>query len=148
MNDKKDKGIIWKAAISLIFMVFFAGMAISMTMASRKGSRVVDRDYYTKGLHYNETSRPGALKWNIRSSLADGEIRFQLADASEKPLAGAAVTLTVAADKAPSQTLKLAETAAGTYSAACPADSGSELRGLLRIAHPDGVMETRVVIFR
>ena len=151
MSDAKEKGIVWKAAIGVIFLVFFTGMAISMTMAARKGSKVVDRDYYSKGLHYNETSRTGSqntAKWSISSRLTDGELRFHLTDATEKPLAGAALTLTMMADGVARQTIKLSETAPGIYSAPCPSGSGSELRGFLRIIQGSDVMETRVVIFR
>lgn len=151
MNSAKDNGLIWKAILCLIFLVFMIGMAISMTLAGRKGSKVVDRDYYSKGLHYNENSLRGdqnKAKWNIHSTLDDEQLRFNLTDASKMPLAGAAVTLTLIESDAAERTLKLTETSAGNYSVPFSTGTRSELRGLLRIAHSRGVMETWVVVLR
>ena len=152
MKQTKDKGIIWKAALCLLFAVFLVGMVLSMTIASRKGSKVVDREYYSHGLHYNETSKNSGQEtagWSISSAIVDGQVLFRLFDASGKPLAGASATFLATPDgNNTAQKLTLNETAPGVYSATYPSGTLNELRGILRVARGSAVMQNKVVIFK
>ncbi len=55
MTEKRpDDGKSWKIGLALMVGIFLVAMAMSLLLASRRVSRVVDRDYYQHGLHYGE----------------------------------------------------------------------------------------------
>ncbi len=59
MNMKKreqDGGKPWKIGLALMVGLFIVATVASLVVASRRVSRVVDRDYYRHGLHYGETA--------------------------------------------------------------------------------------------
>ena len=58
MNEKRPAaGTIWKITIAALVGIFLIAMVASLVVASRRVSRVVDRDYYQHGLHYGEAQR-------------------------------------------------------------------------------------------
>jgi hypothetical protein len=58
MKEKPpESGKSWKVAIAALIGIFLIGMTVSLVVASRRVSRVVDRDYYQHGLHYGDSQQ-------------------------------------------------------------------------------------------
>ncbi len=53
-DTRHDAGKAWKIALAALIGLFLVAMAVSMVMAGRRVSKVVDADYYQHGLHYGE----------------------------------------------------------------------------------------------
>ena len=59
MKDKRqDNGKSWKIALAALVGLFLVAMAVSLALAARRVSKVVDADYYQHGLHYGVKQLP------------------------------------------------------------------------------------------
>ncbi|CAH2031749.1 FixH family protein [Trichlorobacter ammonificans] len=54
---KRSGGTPWKIILAALVVVFIGAQIVTLIIAARKVSPVVDPDYYRKGLHYGETVR-------------------------------------------------------------------------------------------
>jgi hypothetical protein len=56
MQEKDCRsGTFWKITLAALVCVFLIAMTVSMIIAGRRVSRVVDPNYYNNGLHYGDT---------------------------------------------------------------------------------------------
>ena len=141
----------WKAGIALMVGVFLIGTAASLVVAVRRASRVVDTDYYSHGLHYDQTrngSKNVGLNWNLSASCADGELRVRVQDQAGAPVAGGKLRF----ESEPGRTgnigiLPLAESAPGVFRAPRPVSPAGELRGTLRFTLGEASASHRLVLF-
>jgi nitrogen fixation protein FixH len=147
----KSTATPWKIALALLFGVFLVGMAASFVIASRRGSRVVDADYYSHGLHYDQTrtgSKNAGLNWTMSASLAGGELQVQVSDESGAPVAGGELRFEPQAGNAGlSRALALAESAPGIFRAPRPVAPNGELHGVLRFTRGEAAASHRLVLF-
>lgn len=106
---------------------FLALMGWSLFLAGTRSSGVVDRDYYSHGLKYNQTrlerQASASLGWNATARLAGGALIVRLQDRDRQAVAKARGRLTFPAIGARQRrVLGLRETAPGTYRAELPAE--------------------------
>ncbi len=62
MKDKKPTGRSWKITLAVLIGAFIVSTALSMIVAARRVSRVVDPDYYRHGLRYGATHGRGVAE--------------------------------------------------------------------------------------
>jgi len=118
MLDKPVSGNIWIYGLLLLVAVFLAAMAISFIKAGREGSKVVDRDYYTHGLHYAPGDAGGEaarLGWRAEPSYRNGRLELRITDRNSAPVTGGTLTVTIEGQGAPAGTLTCGITAPGVY---------------------------------
>ncbi|MBI2353693.1 MAG: FixH family protein [Deltaproteobacteria bacterium] len=150
-NRQRDTGRFWKRAIAGLFVLFCAAMVMSFGIAARKVSRVVDKDYYSHGLHYGESRNradEAAAGWSMTATLAGGRLQLRVRDASGAPLGGGMVLFDMEPNGSGKKaTLILVETAPGTYLAPQPAGAWSELRGTMRVTRGAAAIHEKMVFF-
>lgn len=99
------------------FLLFSAWSAFQ---AVTPGTRVTDRDYYSKGLRYNSTMvekrAAEVLGWKIAATLFEKQLQISLLDGDDSPVTGASGQLSLYTQKKndPSR-LSLTETTPGIY---------------------------------
>ncbi|MFO7577449.1 MAG: FixH family protein [Pelovirga sp.] len=116
--------------VLLLSFLVFSGWAAYQ--AATRVSEVSDRDYYSKGLRYNNTllekRAASVMGWQLRSELHQGTLTQFLVDTDGKPVSGAKGTLFFASTRDSSLlTIPLTETAPGIYSASLPLVAGEHL---------------------
>ena len=121
----------WPWLIVALLSGFVVMSGWSFYRASREGSAVTDRDYYSHGLRYNQTllERQAAtsLGWQTTSQLQGRLLTIHLRDRDQRDVAGAVATLTLlGSGKAPSLDLPLREGEPGTSRANIPDDLHGE----------------------
>lgn len=104
----------------LIGSGFLLLMAWSIFLAGQRSSAVIDRDYYSHGLRYNETlleqRAATALGWQVTTELMGRSLRFHLRDRQGRPVSEAQGVLYLSLPSNPSGlALLLHETTPGTY---------------------------------
>jgi hypothetical protein len=147
----KNHAIRWKLALALILVTFFIGMATTMTVAARRVTPVVDKDYYNNGLHYDKTSgglkNPG-LRWTLSASLAGDELQVQVRDESGAPVTGGELKFQPKqARKSAGAALLLAESAPGLFRAPRPTSPQGELHGTLSFTRGEAATTQKLVLF-
>lgn len=151
MNDRRaDTGRFWKRVIAGLFVLFFAAMAASFGIAALKVSRVVDKDYYSHGLHYgdaqNRTGEPAG--WSMTAALAGDRIQLRVCDAAGAPLGGGTVVFDVeTGGKGTRPPLILVEAPPGTYMTDHLPATWSELRGTIHVTRGGTAIHKKMVFF-
>ena len=115
---KHSSGKIWLYGLLLLVVVFLGGMVISFIKAGREGSKVVDRDYYTHGLHYVPGDAGGEaarLGWRAEPSYRNGRLELRITDRNGTPVVGGTLTVTIEGSGAPVGTLTCGIEAPGVY---------------------------------
>lgn len=105
---------------------FLALMTWSLLLAGQRVSAVVDRDYYSHGLRYNQTElerrAAAALGWTTTITLQGDRLQVRLQDRDRQPVSRAGGQLTLfGSSRSPAVELPLQEIGAGTYQAQLPA---------------------------
>lgn len=114
--------------ILLCSFLIFSGWAAYQ--AATRVSDISDRDYYSKGLKYNNTilekQAATSLGWELRSELADGLLIQYLTNRDGLPVSGATGLLKLQ-DRDSLLTVPLEETQPGIYHARLPQFSGTQM---------------------
>jgi nitrogen fixation protein FixH len=115
----------------LIGMGFLVLMLWSIFLASQRTSAVIDRDYYSHGLRYNETllerQAAAALGWTMTSRLLGRTLIIQVQDRNHEPAARAhGICRLLASDAQPARQFVLDEIEPGSFRTVLPADLHGE----------------------
>jgi len=115
----------------LIGAGFFVLMLWSIFLASQRTSAVIDRDYYSHGLRYNETllerQAAAALGWTISTRLLGRSLIIQVRDRDHEPVARAHGTFKLLGSEVqPARLFALDEIAPGSFRTEIPADLHGE----------------------
>jgi hypothetical protein len=150
-NLHPGAGKSWKIIIIVIVGLFFAATAASLVIAGRKVSRVVDTDYYSKGLHYAETHGRGGNAgdlWTMTPSFVANHLQVIVRDGAGSPVTGGRVVydLDGTTDNRSVATLHLSESGPGIYSTLRPEDAGGDFRGTMRFTRGETTITSRVVV--
>lgn len=150
-RSAKSTGRSYKIAISLLFGIFLLGMAATLLISARRGSRVVDADYYNNGLRYGQT-RSGALnpglRWSLSAYIEGGDLLVRVSDETGAPVGGGRLLFQAGRDAAGrTGALHLAESAPGIFRAPRPAAHQGELQGILLFTRGEASANQRVVFF-
>lgn len=110
------------------FLIFSSWAAYQ---AVTRVSEVSDRDYYSKGLKYNNTllekRAASVMGWQLHSALQEGAFTQLLTDSNGDPVSGATGTLFLHQHQDSVLVISLTETAPGTYTANLPQITGEHL---------------------
>ena len=115
---KPASGKIWLYGLLLLVVVFIVAMAFSFFKAGREGSKVVDRDYYSHGLHYVPGDAGGEaarLGWRAEPLYRNGRLEIRITDRNGAPVTGGTLTVTIEGKGAPAGTLTCGIEAPGVY---------------------------------
>lgn len=123
-----------KISPALLIPVLICSFLLFSSWAAHRAvtqvSDVTDRDYYSKGLKYNNTvlekKAASVLGWELQSRLSDGALIQVLVDGNGEPIIGATAHILVQLQERP-LLIPLVETAPGTYSARLPELSGEQV---------------------
>jgi len=140
----------WKLGLAVVFAVFLVASLASIITAARKGSRVVDRNYYQHGLDYDAlTGKSAALGWSLTATLIRRELKVAARDRQGVPLAGGTATLLpdLPAGGRPGEPVTLEEAAPGEFRTTLPPGLTREVHGTLSFKLRDGALNQRVVLF-
>jgi len=115
----------------LIGVGFFVLMLWSIFLASQRTSAVIDRDYYSHGLRYNETllerQAAAALGWTMSSQLVGRTLIIQVQDRDHKPVARAhGIYRLLESEVHPAREFVLDEIEPGSFQTILPADLHGE----------------------
>jgi nitrogen fixation protein FixH len=115
----------------LIGCGFIVLMGWSIFLASQRTSAVIDRDYYSHGLRYNETllerRAAASLGWTTSTRLNGRNVIIQLRDREHAPVSRAQAVLNMLATAhQPARQLALQEIEPGTYQGELPEDLHGE----------------------
>lgn len=104
----------------------------SAFQASTPGTEVTDRDYYSKGLKYNNTlvekRAASVLGWKVATTLAEKQLQISLMDGNSAPVSGARGLLTFYTQAESNQlALPLVENSPGSYHIQLPATLTGEI---------------------
>lgn len=115
----------WPFLIVGLVVGFLALTAWSFLRATQGASAVTDRNYYSHGLHFEQTvleqKTAATLGWMAQLSLTDRQLRIVLKDQRQLPVTAARATLTLSGGSHGEMRLPLEEQAAGAYLAQFPA---------------------------
>lgn len=119
------------------FLLFSAWSAFQ---AATPGTRVTDRDYYSKGLKYNSTMvekrAAEVLGWKITAVLSEKQLQINLRDGDDSPVTGASGHLSLYAQvKNGPTSLPLAETTPGIYQILLPGTLNGEITVRIEFEH-------------
>jgi nitrogen fixation protein FixH len=147
----RDTAHGWKWAILGTVLLFVAALVVTMTLAVRTGTRVVDADYYDHGLHYDAvqgTDRSGgAARMQADASFTDGRLRMRLTDAAGAPVRGATVTFFPVAAAADVKPFALQEAEPGTYASSRLPGNGAVTGTITAVRGADS-LRRRVAVLR
>ena len=156
-------GHAWRILIVALVVVFIIGMAATFVTLARKGSPVVDVDYYAHGMRYgsdrNREIRGEKQGWRMETVMREGTLEVRVRDGRGVPVHGDRLTLTLAdrpcsgeekgsyawANSAP---FTGREQSPGLYTIALPRQHAGDRHGKLTFTGGDAVLTQRVVIFR
>lgn len=148
---KDDASLRWRILLALLVGTFLAGMILSLVLAAQRVTKVVDRDYYRKGLNYGRTVsgsvNPG-LGWSISASLAGNDLQVKVLDQSGAPVPGGRLRFEPEqSGQHPPAPLQLAEVSPGTFLAPRPQSHSGELHGILHFTCGEAFATRKLVLF-
>ena len=146
MNSPKY--IPW--CLILIGSGFLLLMVWSIFLAGQRSSAVIDRDYYSHGLRYNETllerQAAVALGWQLSTELQGRALIVHLGDKLGQPVTSAQGLIHLSQASNPSGvTLTLQEIGPGIYQAQLAAEMRGELHARLEFRR-DGALLNRQLL--
>lgn len=126
----------YKLFILLLLFGFLVFSGWSAWQASKRGSQVTDRDYYSKGLKYNSTlvekRAAEVLGWILTTEIKDQTLLFILEDKEGQRVSGAKGTIQTYLPGNPNgQPFQLIESSPGNYTFTIPPDMAGTLRARL-----------------
>ncbi|RNC66663.1 MAG: hypothetical protein ED859_16150 [Desulfuromonadales bacterium] len=142
---------LWQTLIAALVILFTGALVISMVMAGRAGSRVVDAHYYEHGLAYSRDSaglRNGEDNgWRLET-LKDGEsLVIMVRGADGGPVTGGAMRIESAHGRRGEtvRLLPLLEREPGVFAAPLP---GNAQRVTVTFSKGEASLTGRVVVVR
>jgi nitrogen fixation protein FixH len=146
MNSSKN--IPW--FLVLIGSGFLLLMAWSIFLAGQRTSAVIDRDYYSHGLRYNETllerQAAAALGWRLSTELKGRTLIVHLVDKLGRPVSSARGALYLSKASDPSgEVLMLQEIAPGLYQTHLATGISGEINARLEFRR-DGALLNRQLL--
>jgi len=137
--------------IVLLLGSFLAFCGWSAYRASTHSSRIIDPDYYAKGLKYNSTlvekRAAKTLGWQLKSELHSRQFQVHLTDGQGTPVSGANGTLVIyQPQNGNSMALPLTETDPGIYQANLPADLNGEIAAYLNFEHAGALVNRQLLL--
>ena len=158
MADHAKQGNYWKYAVIGLVALFVAAMIVTLALASRRVSRVVDRDYYVHGLDYQREGEQLAngvrLGWRLETAYDDGIVTLRATDGAGRPVSGGRVTLrNVVGGDTPqggssSAMPGFTEESPGVYSARIGSAHPGDLRGQVMVSRGNAAVAARLVLLR
>lgn len=147
MNTLRNR--IAPLLICLLIAVFLLFLIWSWQRAVTLGTRVSDREYYSKGLKYNHTliekRAAKTLGWNVSADLQSRLLRLELRDGNNRPVAGAKGLLRLSRHAERAENFKLNEISPGSYQLQLPSSLSGELRAQVEFEH-DGALLTKQLL--
>ncbi|PNU20851.1 hypothetical protein C2E25_05560 [Geothermobacter hydrogeniphilus] len=147
MNTLRNR--IAPLLICLLIAVFVLFLIWSWQRAATLGTRVSDRDYYSKGLKYNHTliekRAAKTLGWTVSADLQSRLLRLELRDGNNRSVAGAKGLLRLSRHTEQAENFNLDEISPGNYQLQLPAGLAGELRAQIEFEH-DGALLTRQLL--
>jgi nitrogen fixation protein FixH len=158
MSDKKTHGNYWKSTIFGLVALFIVSMIVSLSLAARRVSRVVDRDYYVHGLDYQregeQLTNGVRMGWRLETAYNDGIVRVKATDGAGRPVSGGRVTLRnsssagmVKGDRT-FAVPRFTEESPGVYSARLGSVQDGDLQGQIIVNKDNAAIASRLVILR
>ena len=150
MNDTRDTaGTYWKIGIATVVCLFIVATVASVVIAKRKGSRVVDTEYYRHGLHYAENHSKGGNSgtgWAITASVAGNSLQIVVRDDAGTPVTGGQALYDIdrGAGSRTGGAIPMVEVGEGVYRMPRPESDRGELRGTVRFTKGDGTVISKV----
>lgn len=151
-------GTCWKYAVIGLVALFAAAMIVSLSLASRRVSRVVDRDYYVHGLDYQREGEQLAngvrLGWRLETAYADGIVTLRATDGAGRPVSGGRVVLrNVERGRTPQgesgfATPGFTEESPGVYRARFVFAHAGDLRGQVMVSRGNAAVASRLVLLQ
>lgn len=156
-------GYFWQTLIVALVVVFIVGLAATFVTVTRKGSPVVDVDYYARGLHYGSDrgrERSGEQQgWRLETSMGKGVLEVRVRDGQGAPVGGGLLILTLAerpdANKkgeayawANGTPLIGLEQGPGVYAVTVPRQQPGDRQGKLAFTRGDAMLAEKVVILQ
>lgn len=158
MSDHTKHARYWKLSLIGLVGLFAAAMVVSFSLASRRVSRVVDRDYYTHGLDYQREGELLAngvrMGWRLETAYAGGVVRLKVTDGAGRPVSGGRVVLrNTGTGDGPSRgtgasTPAFAEESPGIYSARLAPGQSGDMRREVMVSRGNAAVATRLVVLR
>ncbi len=134
MNPKRTK--TYPLLIGVLVLLFLAFTGWSVYRAVRSSPEVLDPDYYSRGLRYNQTlmekKAAASLGWHLSSHLEGSQLTVELSDAQGKPVTRARGRLRPA-DSTRFPPLVLEETRPGHYHTRLPGTLTGHIRVRLEL---------------
>jgi hypothetical protein len=148
-------GHSWQMLIVALVVVFIIGMAATFVTLARKGSPVVDADYYARGMRYgsdrNREIRGEKQGWRMETVMAGEALEVRVHDGRGVPVHGGRLTLTLAdrpysgeekgpyawANRAPLAGL---EQSPGRYTVTLPSRHAGDRHGKLTFTGGDAIL--------
>lgn len=95
------RGLGWPIGITAILVVFVVANLLVMRLANDDPAFAIEPDYYNKAVAFDSTMaterRSAALGWSASATIAQGNagpmVTVTLADARQRPIIGASVTI-------------------------------------------------------
>ncbi|HBA89207.1 MAG TPA: nitrogen fixation protein FixH [Geobacter sp.] len=150
-SSTKSTGRSYKIALSLMFGIFLLGMAATLLLSTRRGSRVVDAEYYNNGLHYGQTgsgARNPGLGWSLSASIQGSDLLVKVNDEQGAPVAGGKLFFQPGRSATVrNEAVTLSESSPGIFRAPRPAAAEGDLQGTLLFSRGEASASQRVVFF-
>lgn len=146
-SEKRD-GKIWLYGLLLLMALFLAAMAWSLVKAGRGVSRLVDRDYYSHGLHYVPGDMSGGaarLGWRAEPTYRNGRLEFRITDHSGTPVTGGTLTVTLEGE-GESKSFGCGASGPGLYGTPLTLAAGSVVRANWIFRHGSDTLGGRVTV--
>lgn len=149
MKSIARSGTIWLYGLLLLVALFLVAMAWTLIKAGRGVSRVVDTNYYTRGLHYVPGDAGGEaarLGWRAEPLYRNGRLELRITDRNGAPVSGGTLTVTVAGEGAGTKSLTCGIEAPGVYCVPLITVAGSTLKASWLFRRGDDTMSGRMTV--
>jgi len=141
----------WLLLMLAAFFVLITGWSVQR--AGIAGSRVLDRDYYSHGLKYNQTmlekQAAAALGWQLAAAIEGELLTARLHDQEQRPVSGGNGMIMIrrrtGRDYRAGE-IALNEVAAGVYQGRLPTDGTDELDLTLVIRRQGAEIRRRMLV--
>jgi len=148
MNKRKNMAA--PLLIGLMIGLFVLFLAWAGNRAATLGTRISDREYYTKGLKYNNTlvekRAAKVLGWTLAVRLEGRDLVLTLTDGRQHPVEGASGSLRLARRSMAPEIFPLTESGSGHYRMRLPDDLKGELRAEVQFEHDSALLNRQLLL--
>lgn len=136
--------------ICLMIGLFVLFLLWSWNRAATLGTRVSDRDYYSKGLKYNDTlvekRAAKTLGWTLSAALDGRLLQLKLHDSEQQPVTGAKGLLRLSRRSENPEVFELKEMAPGLYQLQLSPLLSGELRAEVEFEHDAALLNRQLLL--